>query len=37
MVIQTGTKLAVHGYIYNTDERHVPLILLVFEIGDFVS
>ena len=33
MVIQTGTKLAVHGYIYNTDERRVLLPCLFLKLA----
>lgn len=33
MVTQTGTKLAVHGYIYNTDERHVLLSCLFLKLA----
>lgn len=33
MVIQTGTKLAVHEYIYNTDERRVLLPCLFLKLA----
>ena len=33
MVIQTDTALAVHEYIYNTDERHVLLPCLLLKLA----
>ena len=33
MVIQTDTTLAVHEYIYNTDERHVLLSCLLLKLA----
>ncbi len=33
MVIQTDTALAVHEYIYNTDERHALLSCLLLKLA----
>lgn len=33
MAIQTDTALAVHEYIYNTDERHVLLPCLLLKLA----